>query len=62
MHQQDRLLDELAMLVDEGHVRTTLTEVLTPINADNLRKAHALLESGKAVGKIVLEKFLHPPP
>jgi len=30
---------------------------LGPICADNLKKAHALLESGGAVGKIVLEGF-----
>jgi hypothetical protein len=28
-----------------------------PIRAENLRKAHALIESGRAKGKIVLEGF-----
>jgi hypothetical protein len=28
-----------------------------PINAANLRRAHALIESGRARGKIVLEGF-----
>jgi len=32
-------------------------ENLGTVNADNLRRAHALLESGKAIGKIVLEGF-----
>ncbi len=54
---QGRLLDEVARLVDTGRLRTTLTETLRPINAANLRKAHALLESGRARGKIVLEGF-----
>jgi NADPH:quinone reductase len=55
MDAQGRLLNEVAKLVDEGRVRTTLTDVLSPINAENLKKAHAVLESGKAKGKIVLE-------
>ncbi len=54
---QGKLLDEVARLVDAGRLRTTLTEVLRPIDAANLRKAHALLESGRARGKIVLEGF-----
>ncbi|GGB04666.1 Zn-dependent oxidoreductase [Brucella endophytica] len=55
MDAQGALLDEVARLVDEGRVRTTLTEALSPINAANLRKAHEVLESGKARGKIVME-------
>ena len=55
IHEQGKLLNEVARLVDEGRIRTTLTEVMTPINASNLRKAHALIETGKARGKIVLE-------
>ncbi|WP_368642132.1 zinc-binding alcohol dehydrogenase family protein [Castellaniella ginsengisoli] len=54
---QGRLLDEVADLVDSGRLRTTLTDILQPINAANLKKAHALLESGRARGKIVLEGF-----
>lgn len=55
MAEQGRLLNEVAKLVDEGKIRTTLTEVLSPINAVNLKAAHGVLESGKAKGKIVLE-------
>lgn len=57
MGEQGKLLDQVADLVDAGKVRTTLTEVMGPINAATLRKAHAVLESGKARGKIVLEGF-----
>jgi zinc-binding alcohol dehydrogenase family protein len=57
MQQQHGLLTELSGLVDAGVVRTTLTETLGAINAANLRRAHALLESGKARGKVVLEGF-----
>lgn len=52
---QHHLLNEVAALVDAGLLRTTLAERFGSINAENLRKAHALLESGKARGKVVLE-------
>jgi NADPH:quinone reductase len=57
MDEQGKLLDEVARLVDSGKIRTTVTETLSPINAANLKKAHATIESGKARGKIVLEGF-----
>lgn len=57
MDEQGKLLNAVARLVDEGQVRTTVTELLKPINAANLKQAHAVLESGKARGKIVLEGF-----
>ena len=52
---QHRLLNEVAGLVDAGLVRTTLSERFGTINAKNLKRAHALIESGKARGKVVLE-------
>ncbi|GLK80624.1 zinc-binding alcohol dehydrogenase family protein [Methylopila turkensis] len=54
---QGELLNEAARLVDEGTLRTTAAESFGAITADNLRRAHALIESGKAKGKIVLESF-----
>jgi NADPH2:quinone reductase len=57
MIEQHRLLDTVAAKLDAGELRTTLTERLTPINAANLRKAHELVESGRTIGKIVLEHF-----
>jgi NADPH2:quinone reductase len=57
MIEQHNLLTEIAGLVDAGKVRTTLTETLGPLNAANLKKAHALIESGKTRGKIVLAGF-----
>jgi NADPH2:quinone reductase len=55
--EQGVLLNEIAGLVDDGTIRTTLAEVFGRINAANLKRAHALIESGKARGKIVLEGF-----
>ncbi|QPN47901.1 zinc-binding alcohol dehydrogenase family protein [Priestia aryabhattai] len=57
MIKQHQLLERVSALVDEGVLKTTVGEHFGAINADNLRRAHALLESGKARGKIVLEGF-----
>ena len=40
-----------------ARIRTTLGETFGTINAANLKRAHALIETGKAKGKIVLEGF-----
>jgi NADPH:quinone reductase len=57
MEAQHRLLNEVAQLVDGKTIRSTLNEKLGKIDAANLRRAHALIESGKARGKLVLEGF-----
>jgi NADPH:quinone reductase len=54
---QGALLDEVARLIDASVLKTTLGEHFGTINAANLRRAHALIESGSARGKIVLEGF-----
>ncbi|WP_319588256.1 zinc-binding alcohol dehydrogenase family protein [uncultured Desulfobulbus sp.] len=54
---QHLLLNEVAELVDVGILRTTFGEHFGRIEAANLRRAHALIESGRAKGKIVLEGF-----
>ncbi len=51
---QGELLDEVARLVDAGTLKTTFAESFGTISAENLRRAHALIESGRAKGKIVL--------
>lgn len=57
MIEQHKLLSHVAELVDAGKIKTTLTETYGSINAANLKKAHALIESGTAKGKIVLSGF-----
>ena len=54
MTRQGEILDELATLVDEGRLKSTLREIVGPIDAAHLREAHRRLESGRAYGKIVL--------
>jgi zinc-binding alcohol dehydrogenase family protein len=57
MIEQHNLLDEVAQLVDAGKVRSTAAENLGRITAANLRRAHAMVESDRTRGKLVLEGF-----
>ncbi|ARU04159.1 NADPH:quinone reductase [Comamonas serinivorans] len=57
MLAQHTLLTEVARLVDAGRLHSTLSEHAGSINAANLRRAHAGLESGRTRGKVVLEGF-----
>jgi len=57
MIEQHKLLTHVATQIDKGIIRTTVSDILTPINAENIRKAHAMIETGMAKGKIVLEGF-----
>jgi zinc-binding alcohol dehydrogenase family protein len=57
MIRQHEILERVAGLVDAGTLRSTLGEHFGTINAENLRRAHELIESGRARGKIVLEGF-----
>ncbi|MDO6707222.1 zinc-binding alcohol dehydrogenase family protein [Photobacterium sp. 1_MG-2023] len=54
MAAQGKLLDQLGEWVDLDKIQTTLREHLTPINAENLRQAHAIVEQGNMIGKVVL--------
>jgi zinc-binding alcohol dehydrogenase family protein len=55
MIAQHNILNNVADLIDKGVLRTTMGQNFGTINATNLKRAHALLESGKSRGKIVLE-------
>ncbi len=57
MIEQHRLLNSVAELVDAGKIKTTLSEVVRPINAANLRNGHIQQEKGRSIGKLVLEGF-----
>jgi len=57
MQRQHELLNRVADLVDAGRVRSTLAQHFGTITAANLRRAHAQIESGTTLGKIVLEGF-----
>jgi NADPH:quinone reductase len=59
MEQQHRLLAEVSQMLDAGTLRTTLGQHLGRINADTMRRAHALIEGGQTRGKLVMEGFGH---
>lgn len=55
MIEQHHVLNRVAELIDAGKVKTTVNQVLAPINAKNLKTAHAAIESRHTIGKIVLQ-------
>ncbi len=55
MIEQHKLLTTLAELVDNGTIANTATESFGSLSPESLQKAHALLESGKAIGKITFD-------
>jgi zinc-binding alcohol dehydrogenase family protein len=57
MAEQQRILEQVAALVDEGVIETILAENFGRIDAANLTRAHRRIESGTMRGKIVLEGF-----
>ena len=57
IEEQHKLLNRVSAMVDEGVIRTTMAAHFGAINAANLLRAHALIESGKSRGKVVLEGF-----
>lgn len=54
MQSQGRILARIAELADHATIRTTLNHTIPGVNAENLRGAHAAIESGRTIGKIVL--------
>ncbi len=57
MATQGWILNRIAELVDTGRLVSTDMEGIGPITADNLRHAHARLEQGRTIGKLVLAGF-----
>jgi len=55
MEQQHHILNEVAKLLDNGTLKTTLNQTLKGFTVENLKEAHRLLESGKTIGKVVIE-------
>jgi NADPH2:quinone reductase len=55
MIEQHHILNKVAGLLDEGIVKSTINQTLDGFTVNNLKQVHALLESGKAIGKIVIK-------
>lgn len=51
---QKEILDKVAEYLDSGKIKSTVTKELSPINAENIRKAHQAVESGHMMGKVVI--------
>lgn len=54
MAEQGSILAAIATLVETGRLRSTLTTLAGPIDAATLRRAHAQIETGRTIGKVVL--------
>jgi NADPH2:quinone reductase len=57
IQKQHDLLTKIAALIDDGVIKTTLGDNYGTLNAANLQRAHAHIETNKAVGKGLLEGF-----
>ncbi|KQM69529.1 NADPH:quinone reductase [Pedobacter sp. Leaf216] len=55
MEEQHRILNKMAALLDNGTLQATLKTTLKGFKVENLKEAHRLLESGKTIGKVVIE-------
>ena len=52
--EQGKLLTKVAKLIDDNKIKSTLTHELTGMTAANLRQAHAMVEHGDMIGKVVV--------
>ncbi|EUJ28777.1 hypothetical protein PCORN_11782 [Listeria cornellensis FSL F6-0969] len=55
--RQHDILTKSAQLFEKGALKSTLNQMLTPINATTIKEAHRILESGKSIGKLVVKGF-----
>lgn len=56
MIRQHEILTQVATWLEEETLETTVTQTLIGLNAANLKEAHRLVESGKTIGKVVVER------
>ncbi|WP_108859539.1 zinc-binding alcohol dehydrogenase family protein [Ruegeria sp. Alg231-54] len=54
MARQGRILSRVARLVDDGIIRTTEQKTLHGLSAATIKEAHAIIESGRMIGKLVV--------
>ncbi|XP_063362183.1 zinc-type alcohol dehydrogenase-like protein SE_1777 [Cydia amplana] len=51
------ILEDISKMLEAGKLKSTLTKIMSPINAENLKEAHRMIEEKKSIGKIVLSGF-----
>ncbi|MCL5254976.1 MAG: zinc-binding alcohol dehydrogenase family protein [Gammaproteobacteria bacterium] len=56
MRRQGEILAQVASLIDDGQLRTSLSKTLSPINAETLTEAHQLVLSQHMTGKVVVSR------
>ncbi|CAG9786294.1 unnamed protein product [Diatraea saccharalis] len=56
-YRHNEILQTVSKMLEDGSLKSTMTRVMTPINAENLREAHRLIENKHILGKIVLSGF-----
>jgi len=52
--KQHKILTQIATLVDEGKIKTTLSKTIEGFSVKSFKEAHKLSESGKTIGKIAI--------
>ena len=55
MQKQGETLSAIAKAIDKGLIKSTATQILNGFTPENFVQAHRLLESGRALGKCVIE-------
>ena len=55
IEKQHIILNKIAKLLDAGTLKSTLTTTLEGFTVDNLKEAHKMQESGKTIGKTVIQ-------
>ena len=53
--RQHDILNHVADLLDSGIIKSTLTTTLEGFTVENLKLAHKMQESGKTIGKTVIQ-------
>ncbi|MDB3893017.1 zinc-binding alcohol dehydrogenase family protein [Candidatus Thioglobus sp.] len=54
MIMQHELLNKLALMIEKGDIKHTLTHHLNPINVDSITRAHQVIEKNRMQGKLVV--------
>ncbi|KRL01721.1 zinc-binding alcohol dehydrogenase family protein [Liquorilactobacillus capillatus] len=54
MITQHASLEKIAALLEQGRLKSTANQIIEGINAENLKAAHAMIETNSSIGKIVL--------
>lgn len=55
MDCQKLILNEVAGLIENDTIKPTVTKIIKGLTVENFKEAHQILESGKSIGKIVIE-------